>query len=423
MRHHQMLLPLVTALLLTTPRAIADVLVIDAASGPGSQYTVLQFAIEAAQPGDTLLLRSGSYWAFSLVGKGLSLVAEEGASVTVVGPSKVRSVPAGETVLVRGLDFKTDTTLFVLQGALGLEGCDGAVWLEDCSVIARDVLQPLPGRMSALSVKACRQVVLLRSTVEGYGFLSTFAGTGVGLTGMSCEFSDVTVQGSSVGAFFAIPEGVDEDGHAGLAMLGGQVHAAGSTFQGGSGANSLLIGFGCTKPTSGGDAVSVAGTGVFLGLDNTYLPGAAGLIACTPLPPGPLPTPGANVGVGSLAQHVALSGLARDFEAASPVRELAQFVLAFDVQPFEDVFLLVGSQPLGLFVQPLGGSLLVWGTLQILPLGKADGSGTLDLVLPMPPLPPGVLAQDFYLQAAVLNAAGVGLLGGGSAVTVLDAGI
>ena len=75
------------------------------ASGAG-QYLQISAAVAAAASGDTLLVKSGTYAAFTVDGeKSLSVVADTGASVTVDGTVAVKNLAATQTVLLSGLNL------------------------------------------------------------------------------------------------------------------------------------------------------------------------------------------------------------------------------------------------------------------------------------------------------------------------------
>lgn len=47
--------------------------IVDAANGPGTNFTDLPAAIQAAASGDTVLVRSGTYAPFAVAGKALTI--------------------------------------------------------------------------------------------------------------------------------------------------------------------------------------------------------------------------------------------------------------------------------------------------------------------------------------------------------------
>ena len=106
------------------------VLVVDAAGGPGA-FPDLQPAIDAAADGDVVLVRSGAYGAFTLAGKGVSVVADTDAEVMVDGPLRVLDVPAGSVAVLRGL-----ATASPAEHGVRVADCAGAVRIEECALVA-----------------------------------------------------------------------------------------------------------------------------------------------------------------------------------------------------------------------------------------------------------------------------------------------
>src|SRR6185436_17455407 len=82
--------------------ASASVLTVGGAS---PAYADIQAAVTAAVDGDVVLVRGGGYNAFTIDGKGISILADTGATVTIFGPALVRNIPAGKTVVIAGLRF------------------------------------------------------------------------------------------------------------------------------------------------------------------------------------------------------------------------------------------------------------------------------------------------------------------------------
>ncbi|MFT7663225.1 MAG: hypothetical protein ACI87A_001449, partial [Planctomycetota bacterium] len=62
----------------------SEVLVVDMNPGPGVDYTSLQDAVDTAGDGDVLLIKTGIYPSPVITAKSLSLIADVGASVTVL---------------------------------------------------------------------------------------------------------------------------------------------------------------------------------------------------------------------------------------------------------------------------------------------------------------------------------------------------
>lgn len=59
----------------------AQTFVVDAAGGPGSNFTDIAAAVAAVPDGATLLVRPGSHGGFAIAGKGIALLAQPGAVV------------------------------------------------------------------------------------------------------------------------------------------------------------------------------------------------------------------------------------------------------------------------------------------------------------------------------------------------------
>lgn len=136
-----------------TSASAQSVLVVDQAGGAGSQFTALQPAIDAAASGDIVLIRSGSYATgpfgggppFLIDGKGLTLVEDAGASVTI-GTLDVRNLAPPASVTVRGFDF-------VQGNGLVLANNSGPVFIEDCHFDFN-----INGSPVAIDISACQAV-------------------------------------------------------------------------------------------------------------------------------------------------------------------------------------------------------------------------------------------------------------------------
>lgn len=190
------MLALLAALPLAAPTA-GDLLVVDAANGPGTDYTAIQPAVDAALPGDLLRVLPGTYAAFVLDGKGLSIVGDldAGAVHVVDGPAvEVRNVPPGQTALLQGL---------VLDTHEGTRFTDnfGPVILSDSTSIARpeSVFFPQFDSGPGLEIRDCAEVWLEEVDVvgaEGYAsILDTPASLGLNVISSVAFVYDATITG------------------------------------------------------------------------------------------------------------------------------------------------------------------------------------------------------------------------------------
>lgn len=97
------------------PQTIADTFVIDDNGGPGVDFTAIQPAIDAASPGDVLLVRPGSYGWITLT-KGLSILGEPNV---FFGGGVVHDIPANEIAVLSDLRPSGSPPLLRVQTCLG----------------------------------------------------------------------------------------------------------------------------------------------------------------------------------------------------------------------------------------------------------------------------------------------------------------
>ncbi|MEM7203003.1 MAG: hypothetical protein AAF628_22275 [Planctomycetota bacterium] len=118
---------LVACGLLASPVLAQQTLIVDAAGGPGSQFTDIQPAVDAAQTGDLVQVRPGTYTRFTVAGKGIRVAGERGGAVTVVDGVTVTTVPAGTATTLSGFEVVDGATVHALQirsnrGAVHVDG-------------------------------------------------------------------------------------------------------------------------------------------------------------------------------------------------------------------------------------------------------------------------------------------------------------
>ncbi|MEL6713921.1 MAG: hypothetical protein AAFP86_09115 [Planctomycetota bacterium] len=115
-----MLARLAALLALATPAIPQTTWVVDAANGPGADFTEVQPAIDASAPGDVVLVRAGRYepWSSTDVqlSKGITLRGE--GQIELPGIS-IQAVPADECARVLDFDYWRGVPRLEILGCLG----------------------------------------------------------------------------------------------------------------------------------------------------------------------------------------------------------------------------------------------------------------------------------------------------------------
>ncbi|MFY9345688.1 MAG: hypothetical protein WAT39_24565 [Planctomycetota bacterium] len=168
--------------LLLAALASAQTFVVDAAGGPGSQFTSIAAAVAAVPNGAVLLVLPGTYAPFTIAGKGLTILGQGG--VVISGPFyapiaiTVSGTAAMQSVVLR------DLVLSVPLGGsylLSCSNCQGLVMLQRVSV---DQTYGFPRELRA---QQCRQLYVEQS--------GPFWGSGIGPGNVAIDVatSDVTL--------------------------------------------------------------------------------------------------------------------------------------------------------------------------------------------------------------------------------------
>jgi hypothetical protein len=231
-----------TCALLAAP-ALATTWIVDAANGPGANFTDLAPAVAAAVPGDVILVRAGTYNAFTL-SEGLAILGETGARVR--SGTVISNLPAAQLAVVSRLDL---TDLRIL-------GCAGAVLVDHLFV--EDV--PIPSFLAPSAalclVNGSSDVRFYRCTVRPKQQTANAYGGRAGISAVSSrvELARCAIYGG---------DGWDDTdcggptwGGVGVACDSARVHIALSSVQGGEGGDGAQT---CSEGASGGDAVGAGG--------------------------------------------------------------------------------------------------------------------------------------------------------------------
>lgn len=398
---------------LPAPISLAAVIVVDAANGPGASFTSLSAAVTAAAPGDTLLVRDGTYGSFDVYGKGLSLFAD-GSAVEVFQVftrSRIRNVPAGQAVVVRGLRFSQQTPAGGPPIAnLSIDSCDGPVALEACDF---DFGYPSVG------ITSCAAVSLVRCSILG-GPIAGADGLHVNSSVVSLSECDVTGGDGQDGGLdsFVIPmpsfaggDGVVVDGTSELTTVATVIRGG----QGGDGFDN--VGTVCVEPQNGGAGLILHGPLSPLAriATTSVTGGAPGAVQpCNTTVPAA--GPAIQVNGGSV---VTLALVAPALTATTPVREGASIQLDVAGVPGAPALLLFSTTPASTFVAPGAGVLLVGAPISAVALGPIPATSTLTIAIPIGELGPGVDGIRVHAQVATFPAAGTEL-GSGTAILLLD---
>jgi hypothetical protein len=397
-------LPLVVMVLAPT------IWIVDAANGPGTSFTDLPPAIAVAASGDTIIVRPGSYSAFNVAGKVLT-IRGAGTSSTLVNlpappgssseQSTIDAVPAGSVFYVSGMAFTPPTaTLPGAVACLRVLGSSTEVVLADVAIVG-----PWSGVPIGLFVNGGATVHASRCSMAG-----GTANAGVQLQGGSRLAAEASIfaGGASNPAIFNSPGG------AGLYVQSGTATVARSSAFGGSalvfGGHGIIVGpasalrvagtsadmiqGGAASSTLAGHAVSVdvAGTAVIHGNVTLLAGGPSSSVTAGPVTIGAVPLP-----------YLTITGTATaagELLAAQPVTVTfdgviasAPFACLFDVVPtFSTAF---APLTLGELLVPVPAVIPFQATL--------DAAGMFQLSLTPAASVSGLTGIPVYLQFGVLD--------------------
>lgn len=399
----------------------------------GGIPTALQDAINTSADGDTVLVHGGHYAGIIVNAKSITIVAEPELG-TVVDGLVVASVGPSQQCVIAGLDVVSAG----LTSALSVQNCSGSVRFEGFR--ARGLQN---SSVDGASVGNCSDVAFVRCELSGANQKPTpgpdliIYPVGRGLIANASQIAlyDTTAFGGRGqdshfinSVFWSVPAGV---GGAGIEIdTTATVFAGHLTTTGGDGGYGratecihLPCGFGPTPGGDGGPGVrAAAGTQVVL-LDSPATGGFGGLggaggQCCGTTIHAPAP-PGAH-GPPTSGPVTPVAGTSTVLVAESVLRELNSLGLAVSGAAGDTVYL--GSSTQSQWTLDLGqaGTLLVGLSSRPRKIGTIPGSGMLQVNVPIAALPPGVGAENRYLQIFVRTPAGQTRLGSPATLTILD---
>lgn len=379
----------------------------------GAQYTAIQPAIDAATAGDVVLVRAGDYAEFEIVGKGVDVLADEGASVRVVCTlgsmrTRISAVPAGQRATIRGMEFAPPLTTD--DQVLLIDNSPGIVVIEDFSI---DWPPPLPFTFWSLlsnepvEVVNCDQVVFVNADVQGATGSQQGVGLEAGQIGLNAVNSSIFAHGSRFAAGGTqVGSGT---GRTGALVTGGQlvlrdcsVEAAGGGFGGpfGNGGN-------------GGPGLTISGATV-QSFGSLLVGGIGGTAAFgSPGNPGP-----SFLNSGGTLNEVAAD--ATQLRVTRVVRDDASATFDFQTEPASAVWLLLDLNNEVLAVPPLLGFLGVSTEPFVAFAGVTDATGALQIQAPTLELSIGFPVLRVISQGLTWSPTGGFGLSNPSMVTIVD---
>lgn len=392
-----------SALVLFTPFPFAgEVHVVDAAAGPGSQYTDIQDAVDAASDGDTVLVRTGGYDAFIVTEKSLVITADSGEFVSA-SRITIQKLSADQSVRMRRIG-----TYDLTNGpGLRIADCDGPVWIESC-----DIAGPMQGSTHGVLLENCAAVSFHRSTLRADSAMYGHAGHGLRASDSLVALYDCEVIGGN-GNWS--DRGSALDPGPGATIDGGLLYASGSSFTGGRGAGGSFQGS-CLDAADGAAGLVLTG-GAEAHLRDATTTGGEGGTAFTGCEDGQA-GPDSEVLAGTLLEQ-ALP--ARSLVARGLVRSGDLLLLSMEGEPGDAALLVLalGQAPVYLAPAPplAGGAWLPHpATAVVVPLGTLV-SGTTQVQFPVPEL--GTPALEFTMQGLLATPVGEVVFSGGVGLTVL----
>ncbi len=432
------------------PLARADVRVVGPSPAP---YAEIQAAVDVANDGDVVLVKSGLYGTVQVLDKELAIVAEANASAQVTGGIRVRNLAATRSVVLSGLTSTGTHAALATRHGLLVQNCAGSVRVVSCTLSGAllvegfGVCQDGAGARVENSTDVAFLSTVATGSSNGGGSFQNIGDGGHGCFAQSSRLTAYDVQFR--GGFPAIGYGdtmgcpplpdpwpsswLGAPGE-GMRAEGGELFASNTLFRGVSGTNAQCDGGGgCFCQTEGANALVHDGGAAHVQLLAAGLfPGAAGInttgTECGGLggggpPCSNCPTPPSGQGlVGAATQF---PGSPRVLSATRIAREGGSVTLTFQGLPGDVVQLLSARSPSRILLPSSSGALLLKRE-HIRPvqnLGTIPSSGTLTATFTVGELGSGISSRLLHVQSLHTSTTGSTILGSAQVILLLDAGM
>jgi hypothetical protein len=397
-----------------------------------ADFTTIQDAVNAAANGDAILVQSGNYAGFQVVGKGLAILGDPLAPPQLSGPITIAQTAAGQTVVVAQLTQTFAIWPYGSSNGLTVSSCAGALRIEDCTFRG----QKGGPAGSGVRVDQSGDVIFSASTAQGG------EGIQVGNTGFSTSYGgghagDVilaqvalyqsNLEAGAPGTNNGIHNMQGLQGGSGLRVDGSFVFSSDVRMHGGQGGCHSLTPFYCGTAFGAG-AGGDGGYGLWLvgGPSNVnvqkpnLISGAAGVTNCpTWYENGHSGSPFRREASGSIAKRVN----AQPRALSAPVLLSGTTTVNATVTGVAGdlVYLVVETTPHFQYDAALHG---VWSLSYppqpaAVPDGVVAGNGSVNIQLTLPALQAGQEAQTYFVQPYVVDLAGQAFAGTPRSVTLL----
>jgi hypothetical protein len=399
----------------------SHVLIVDD-NGTG-HYSQIQYAVDFAHDGDTILVKHGYYGGFTVLDKALVIVGD-GESVYLTGAVEADDLEQGKVLTLAHLRVTSP----VGTTALSLANDGGRVRLDHCTFIAGDGLPPAGGDGGdGVVVDHCADVAFSHCTMRGGGGQPGWAdgtpGPGISGRGISAASSLVAIHESVVtggtgvsGNFSYWDGGVGNDA---CGLTDSTLYAEADSFTGGNGGTADFSEcLGAMGGNAGYGLHALSGSVARL-LRNTVVGGTPGCSSgplCSPECDPQLP-PRSGAGFSDLP------GWAAFLSVPTPVHESTTVQITVTGRQGDTVYLVRSGTTRDVYFPEMGSVSLVrpWRPEDVFRLGTLPGNDVpVTFSLGLDDLGPGVDARTIYLQVMLRAPSEQPRLSGMSALVVLD---
>lgn len=443
--------------------ASGGIFVVDAANGPGTDFTTLSAALGAvANTGGTLLVRTGTYVGphtvtmASTAGE-LAIIADDGADVRIESP--IQALPkmalridlapgaSPRRVVLRGLTFaQTNTGGPVTNLVIGTALSVNAVNPNDPVDVVVDECVATETIGHGAILAGGRRILVSNSTLVGgtpffvvypdgteVGY--TVAGHGLAVFGTTPSHTawvySSWLEGGPGAPVHFFPSGISNDaGYGGTGYFAWQQNGASTVpwgivdthVAGGPGGAGGATTFpSCVASGDGGSGLESWEKTQVYSVHSTYVGGAQGAPGADPSCVLEVGDPGPNIGHGTATFtgfHTPLPGTPGRAMAPRAMREGQTKSFGVEGAPGDAAFLFLGITQTAAYAYAISGALVVDPVL-LLPVGTIGPGGTVTIPATLPNLGPGLDGFPLLSQAFTAESGTGYIRAGAPSVTML----